>query len=334
MLKLKKFWVRLNEWNKKVVTTALEQGADAIVAPKGLSAKIRELGVIATIAEDSDAMRLGRDVMEVEINSKEDELRAAKLARKKTVIVKTSDWSIIPLENLVAQADSIIAEVSNSAEAKTALGVLEKGVSGVLLNSTDVQQIIDTAKEVKGKSEKLQLAKIEITSIKQLSSGDRVCIDTCTNMCLGQGMLIGNSSSGFFLVHSESIENPYVEPRPFRVNAGAVHAYIRNLDGKTNYLSELKAGDSVLIVDSKGNTEQAVIGRAKVERRPLILVEGSSNGSSVSLVLQNAETIRLVKQDGSPVSVVQLKKGDAVLGFVEEAGRHFGMKVKEKITEK
>ena len=57
--------------------------------------------------------------------------------------------------------------------------------------------------------------------------GDRVCVDTCANMGLGEGMLVGNSSGGLFLVHAESLENPYVAPRPFRVNAGPVHAYIR-----------------------------------------------------------------------------------------------------------
>jgi len=43
-------------------------------------------------------------------------------------------------------------------------------------------------------------------------------------------------------VHSESVENPYVEPRPFRVNAGAVHAYIMMPNGKTKYLDELQDG--------------------------------------------------------------------------------------------
>jgi 3-dehydroquinate synthase II len=54
----------------------------------------------------------------------------------------------------------------------------------------------------------------------------------------------------------------------------------------------------------------------------------------VSTILQNAETIRLVRPDGEAISVVKLKPGDEVLGYVEEAGRHFGHKVKETITEK
>ena len=44
-------------------------------------------------------------------------------------------------------------------------------------------------------------------------------------MGLCEGILVGNTASGFFLVHSESIDNPYVASRPFRGNAGAVHAY-------------------------------------------------------------------------------------------------------------
>ena len=66
--------------------------------------------------------------------------------------------------------------------------------------------------------------------------GDRVCVDTCTVMGTGEGCLVGNSSQALFLVHAESIENPYVSPRPFRVNAGPVHAYIMAPGGKTRYL--------------------------------------------------------------------------------------------------
>jgi len=51
-------------------------------------------------------------------------------------------------------------------------------------------------------------------------------------------------------------------------------------------------------------------------------------------VLQNAETIRLTRPDGTPISVAELKEGDEVLGYIETPGRHFGMKVEETITEK
>ena len=90
--------------------------------------------------------------------------------------------------------------------------------------------------------------------------GDRVCVDTCSLLSDSEGMLIGNTSAGAFLVHAETLENPYVAPRPFRVNAGAVHAYATMPGGKTAYLSDLKAGDRVLISDSQGRTKEATVG--------------------------------------------------------------------------
>ncbi|MGM0381842.1 MAG: 3-dehydroquinate synthase II, partial [bacterium] len=73
------------------------------------------------------------------------------------------------------------------------------------------------------------------------------------------------------------------------------------------------------------------------EKRPMMLVEAEiqSEGKThpVSLVLQNAETINLTAADGSAVSVVRLQPGDEVLALHEQAGRHFGVKVEETITE-
>ena len=42
----------------------------------------------------------------------------------------------------------------------------------------------------------------------------------------------------------------------------------------------------------------------------------------------------MVGENGEAISVVQLKPGDEILGYIEEAGRHFGHKIKETITEK
>ena len=330
---MRKLWVNVPKWDKKIVTTALESNADAVLVPKGFTNKVKDLGLIKTISQDGD-LKLGKDVVIVTINSKEDEKKALQESKSKIVIVKTRDWTIIPLENLIAQTKGLIAEVKNSNEAKTALEILEKGVDGVLLTTTNLNEIKKTSSLVKGSTEKIDLVKAKITNIQPVGTGDRVCIDTCTNMKTGQGMLVGDSSSGMFLVHSESVENPYVEQRPFRVNASAVHAYIKVPGGKTKYLSELKTGTEALIVDSKGNTEIAIVGRTKIEKRPLMLLEADVDNKKISLILQNAETIRLVKPNGKPISIVKLRKGDEVLAYVEEAGRHFGMKVKETIVEK
>jgi 3-dehydroquinate synthase II len=137
------------------------------------------------------------------------------------------------------------------------------------------------------------------------------------------------------LVHAETLENPYVAPRPFRVNAGAVHAYTLLPDGKTAYLADLAIGGQVLVSDEKGKARSAIVGRTKIERRPLLLVDAEAEGGAkASLILQNAETIRLVAPGGNAISVVNLAAGDKILGCVLEGGRHFGMAVKETIREK
>jgi len=249
-------------------------------------------------------------------------------------VVSTTDWTVIPLENLVARADRIIARVRNAGEADLALRVLERGVHGVLLATADAGEIRKVGALVKGSEGTVELVPFTVTSIRPVGIGDRVCVDTCSMMAEGQGMLVGDTSSAFLLVQAETAENPYVAPRPFRVNAGAVHAYLLKPDGKTAYLSELAAGDHVAVVASSGSSTDSVVGRVKIERRPLLLVEASAGDVKATLVLQNAETVRLIGADGTPVSVVALKPGDRVLGATAEGGRHFGIAVKETIREK
>jgi len=330
---MKQVWVKADPWDKDTVTAALEAGADAVVVPEGKTEQVKALGLIQTVAPDGD-LRLGEDVIEVEITDKQAEELAAAAGGARTVIVATTDWTIIPLENLIAQGADIIAQVSNAQEALTAVETLEKGTSGVLLVSEDITEISRTVSLVKSEAEHAALQTATVTGVRPVGMGDRVCVDTCTTMGLGEGMLTGTSSSAMFLVHAESVENPYVAPRPFRVNAGPVHAYIRVPGQKTRYLSELRSGDEALIVDHEGQTQVTVVGRAKVERRPLLLIEAEAEGRQVSTILQNAETIRLVRPGGEPVSVVEVQAGDEVLVMLEEAGRHFGVKIDETIQEK
>ncbi|MCK5099661.1 MAG: 3-dehydroquinate synthase II, partial [Desulfobacteraceae bacterium] len=187
--------------------------------------------------------------------------------------------------------------------------------------------------EISSGSENIKLESAAIVSVTAAGMGDRVCIDTCTTMQPGQGILCGNSSKALFLVHAESIENPYVSPRPFRVNAGPVHAYTRVPCGKTRYLCELQAGDPVLITDFSGKSFEAVTGRVKIEKRPLMLITAKIKDAEISLLVQNAETIRLTSPEGKPISVVDLKPGDKILAVIEESARHFGHKINETIIE-
>ncbi len=319
------------EKRKSKVTAALEAGADALVANPGESKKVKELGKIAVVGEDIKAKF-------IEIRNKEDELRAAKEAGSGIVAVSTTDWRVIPLENLIAakqrKSGTLIARAKTVGEAKVALETLETGVDGVLFDGAagDVRKVKELIEKMS--SSKLELMLVKITKIKPVGMGDRVCVDTCSLFEKGEGMLVGSSSSGLFLVHAETIESPYVAARPFRVNAGPVHAYTLLPNGKTTYLSELEGGDDVLAVNHKGETRSLVIGRMKIEKRPLMLVEAMAGNRTIKTLLQNAETIRLTGKGGKAISVAELKEGDEVLAYVEEGGRHFGMAVKETIEEK
>ena len=321
--------------NKNIVTAALESGISKLLLERGGSDKVKKLAKVKTIAPDGD-FKLGDEYVIVEIKGKEDEEKAASLLKQgKKVIVKTTDWTIIPLENLLAQGDEVYAWVRSAEEAKTALTILEKGTKGIVLDTEDVNEIKKTGELIRTSGENVKLSKAKITGIKPIGMCDRVCIDTCSNMVRGEGSLVGNSSAGMFLVHAETESNPYVAARPFRVNAGAVHMYVRLPNGKTKYLSEIESGDEIMIYNYKGEGRIAYVGRAKVERRPMLLIEAiAEDGKKVAGILQNAETIRLTSPKGKPISVVELKEGDEVLVYTEEPGRHFGMKVKESIVEK
>ena len=331
---MKEFIVDITDYNKNLVTTALESGADYIIVPKDKEDEVKKLGKINIITADEEGNLTG-DFVIITINNKEDEEKAGQIAKAgKKVIVRTTDWTIIPLENLIAQSENIYAEVKNAEEASLAVNILEKGVKGVVLKTDDINEIKKASNILKENKEKLDLVVAEVKKVVPVGMGDRVAVDTISLFNRGEGMLVGNSSAGMILVHAETEESPYVASRPFRVNAGAVHMYTRVPGGKTIYLSEVKAGREVMAYDKDGNGRAVVVGRAKVERRPMLLIEAEYEGKKLSAILQNAETIRVVDPEGNPISVVDLKEGDKILGYVEEAGRHFGMKVEETIIEK
>jgi len=218
-------------------------------------------------------------------------------------IVVGEDWTIIPLENLIArigEETTLIAGVTTAEEAQTAFETLELGADAVLLDSSDPDAIRETVRirnEVE--REELDLEFAELTAIERAGSADRVCVDTGSLMESDEGMLVGSMARGLVFVHAETAESPYVASRPFRVNAGAVHAYVRTPGGGTKYLSELASGDEVQIVDVEGNTHEAVVGRVKIEQRPMFRVQlKTESGDRIETLLQNAETIKVQTRRG------------------------------------
>ena len=253
-------------------------------------------------------------------------------------LVVGEDWQIIPLENLIArigEETTLVAGVRTAEEAATAYETLEIGADAVLLDTDDPGEIRRTVEARDAvERETLDLEYAEVTEIEQTGSADRVCIDTANMMDHDEGMLVGSMSRGLFFVHAETAESPYVASRPFRVNAGAVHAYLRVPGGETTYLSEVGSGTEVQIVDTGGNTREAVVGRAKIEKRPMFRVQAETeDGDRIETLLQNAETIKVHTREGR-TAVTDLEPGDELLVYYEDTARHFGEAVEESIIEK
>lgn len=132
------------------------------------------------------------------------------------------------------------------------------------------------------------------------------------------------------------------------------------------YLCELRAGDELLAVDARsGRSRSVTLGRAKIERRPLLLVQlslhadgtGAAAGNKTeswsgdiagNVIVQNAETVRFAmpttsgtssSQHGN-VAVTSLNRGQHQVLVHRPArdsngtiARHLGRPVQEFILE-
>ena len=322
----KKIYFKAVPFDKKLVTLALESGVDGILAEKGDLDSIQALG--RTQALDVQDFNI------MSIDSKEDEENAVQRLKAGENVVLARGVEIIPVENIVAQTPQVGMEAATLEEVDTALGILEKGVDYVVVDAQAASELKKITARVKQDQGRLDLIPGRITRIAPVGLGHRVCVDTISLLNTAEGMLVGNSSAFTFLVNAETESNPYVAPRPFRINAGAVHSYTCLPGDRTTYLEELGPGRQVLIVSGQGDAKSAVVGRIKTEVRPMLLISAEFEGHQGSVILQNAETIRLVGADNRPVSVVQLQVGDQVMCRADEAGRHFGMRIQEDIREK
>jgi 3-dehydroquinate synthase II len=265
------------------------------------------------------------------------EIERASETGAELVIVEAPDWKIIPLENIIAKLHKsktkVFATAKSSQEVATLFAILELGVDGVIL-STDSEEEVERARQ-ELTTARFLITRARITEVKDVGTGERVCVDTASMMRMGEGMLVGSRSNFMLLVHNESVGSSFTSPRPFRVNAGAVYCYTIVPGGRTRYLSEIESGSEVWIVNKEGIARSAVVGRSKRETRPLRLIRAEINGEKGTVILQNAETIRLISKDGKLLSVTEVKVGDEVLGYAKQAGgRHFGMEVDEFIVEK
>ncbi|KMS99184.1 hypothetical protein BVRB_2g047210 isoform B [Beta vulgaris subsp. vulgaris] len=342
--------------NKQVMTTAVERGWSTFIFDANSADLAKDWSSIALINPLylKDGALLDTENRSVasffQISSPQQLEQMLLINDSENTVIHLLDWQVIPAENIIAAIQGndkrVLAVAETAMEAQNFLEALEHGLGGVVLKVQDIDPVLKLKEYLDRRIETkncLTLTKATVNQIHMAGMGDRVCVDLCSLMKPGEGLLVGSFARGLFLVHSECLETDYIASRPFRVNAGPVHSYVAIPGGKTCYLSELKAGKEVLVVDQNGQQRTAIVGRVKIETRPLVIVEAkgsSSDQSSYSILLQNAETVGFVsppEEHGTQraaVPVTSLKAGDEVLLRVQGGARHTGIEIQEFIVEK
>ncbi|HFD8630264.1 TPA: 3-dehydroquinate synthase II [Pseudomonas aeruginosa] len=254
------------------------------------------------------------------------------------------DPTNIPLELVIASLQPtstvLMKEIKASSDVDDAIvsyGVMEYGAEGVIFSPRDhgvMSEFLARMSQAQSYAN-LNIQVGTVIDSRPVGMGYRACIDAATLFEPDEGMLVGSTSQGGVLCCPEVYFLPYMELRPFRVNAGAVHSYVFNTDNRTDYMSELKAGSPIMIVNSKGRVRRAAVGRMKIEQRPLRLIEVEFSGKErVNVLMQDDWHVRIFSDAAKPLNISELKPGDKVLGYVTEPGRHVGIKINESIIEK
>lgn len=245
----------------------------------------------------------------------------------------------IPLELFIARLQKrktiLLRRVTTVADMEIAFGVMEEGSDGVLFYGTDLQEIHLLGNYLlQADCRKIELSQLVVTEARHIGMGIRACIDTTGLMTQEEGMLVGSTSEGGILVCSETHYLPYMNLRPFRVNAGAIHSYVWMPGDTAEYISDLKAGSKVLCVNFRGEARELSVGRVKMEVRPLLLIRGESSGRELNVIVQDDWHIRLMGMDGQPLNSALVRPGDQLLAYLCQPGRHMGIKIDETIVEK
>jgi 3-amino-4-hydroxybenzoic acid synthase len=252
------------------------------------------------------------------------------------------DPTNIPLELVIASLQSsptiVIKEITDAQDgddAVVSLGVMEVGSDGVLFSPNQTAPLERFAAALREVSEpRVEISVATVIRTAPIGMGHRSCIDVAGLFQPDEGMLIGSTSQGGILCCPEVFFLPYMELRPFRVNAGAVHSYVYANGNRTNYLTELKAGAPAMVVGVDGKSREVPVGRIKTEIRPLRLIEVEfEGGEKVNVIMQDDWHVRVFSAEGQPLNITQLKPGDKVLGHIATPGRHVGIPVDETIEE-
>jgi 3-amino-4-hydroxybenzoic acid synthase len=318
------------------------------VAPGPAAGDLAEVADVLVLAEErrGDRARLAASHPDKEIGVLVEVRDQATLdlacrcaAETSWTVIDFRDPTKIPLEIVLAAADKaegrVVTIVHDLEEAEIVLGVLERGSDGVLLAPRAVGDATELARLCRVQTDPVTLEELVVTSITHVGLGDRVCVDTCSHLRMDEGILVGSYASGMILCCSETHPLPYMPTRPFRVNAGALHSYTLSPANRTRYLSELGSGSELLAVSTSGQTRRVVVGRAKMETRPLLRIAArASSGAAVDLVVQDDWHVRVLGPGAVVLNVTELRPGSVVLGSTLLDPRHVGYAVREFLLEK
>ena len=300
---------------------------------------------------DGDALYIdGKQVgRRVDVSDSDGQSKARAMAGSvEWILLDLGEWKMIPIENIIAACDGgptkVAARISSPEQVLGAAFALQIGVDALMVNENTLQTAL-IAKSQRGEvatepvyeseNQELDLSLLEVIEVREGGVGDRICVDLTSLLEAEEGMIVGSSSKSMILVHGETVESEFVPTRPFRVNAGASHSYIMMADGTTSYLSELKMGDEVMVVNSDGESRNCVVGRVKIEKRPFILFRWKNeNDNEAGVLLQQAETVRLISESRELVSVTELVPGMKLLGWNGGAGRHVGQTISAEVDER
>jgi 3-amino-4-hydroxybenzoic acid synthase len=268
------------------------------------------------------------------------------------VVIDMHHATYIPFELLLAEAEALPTRilrfvpiqglqgtVDEVHQALNAFGTLESGVD-VLFRSRNAREIKALDSEIQEVLRgTMKLVEAEVMNVEHTGLGHRVCVDTTTLMTAEEGMMIGSTGWGGIFVCSETHYLPHMNLREFRCNAGGVHSYVWGPSNVAVYLSELRAGSRVLAVDTQGRTRVVTVGRVKIERRPLLLIESRVRPDDpperyIKTFLQNDWHVRIMGADRKVRNSTLVRPGDKLLAYADEPGRHTGIKVSETIVEK
>ncbi len=312
-------------------------GSDSSPAGNGFDVLLRKFGTQDELDALAADHRVGGTPVSGFVDVRDDrtlQLSCAGAMVLPYTVIHFADPTKIPLEIVLAAAESaegkLVTVVDGLEEAAIVFDVLERGSDGILFTPRSADDVFALARLLEATTPQLELSTLTVESIRHVGLGDRVCVDTCSHFEEDEGILVGSYSSGFVLCCSETHPLPYMPTRPFRVNAGALHSYTLGPDNRTNYLSEVGSGSALLAVGADGRTRRVVVGRAKLESRPLLEIRThAEDGRLVSLTVQDDWHVRVLGPGGKVLNVTELQTGDELLGYLAADKRHVGLPIGE-----